>query len=205
MGRATLFWDVDTQADFIDPGGRLHVPGAEKIVPNLRQLTASAAEHNVLVIASACAHHEGDAEFTQYPPHCLVGTPGQRKIAETRRPNALIVPNHKIELPRDLSSYEQVVLEKQQLNVFSNPNTEMLLKRIGRADVVLYGVVTELCVALAASELLRHGYQTRVVSDAICHLDRKKAEAFLDEVGNSGGEVTTTSEVLERLRMQRVA
>jgi len=102
MPSSIVFWDVDTQADFIYPDGKLYVLGAETIVPNLKRLTEWAANNGVMVIASACAHQEDDAEFAQYPPHCLVGTPGQKKIPETRLPNALVIPNRKATLPRHL-------------------------------------------------------------------------------------------------------
>ena len=32
----TIFWDVDTQVDFMLPTGKLYVPGAEQIVPGER-------------------------------------------------------------------------------------------------------------------------------------------------------------------------
>ena len=131
MPAPLLFWDVDTQADFICPDGRLYVPGAEEIVPNLRRLTEWAAGNGVLVIASVDAHHPDDPEFRIYPPHCLVGTAGQRKIPETRLPHALIIPNQRVDLPEDLTGYRQLVLEKQQLDVFSNPNTRLAPGEIG--------------------------------------------------------------------------
>ena len=35
-----VFFDVDTQVDFMRPTGRLYVPGAEQIVPNLHRSDA---------------------------------------------------------------------------------------------------------------------------------------------------------------------
>ena len=34
-----IFWDVDTQIDFMEPAGKLYVPGAEEIRSNLAYLT----------------------------------------------------------------------------------------------------------------------------------------------------------------------
>lgn len=35
MPSRLLFWDVDTQFDFMHPAGKLYVPGAETIIENL--------------------------------------------------------------------------------------------------------------------------------------------------------------------------
>ena len=206
MSKRFLFWDVDTQADFTYPTGKLYVPGAERMVGNLKRLTDWAAGNGILVIASACAHHADDAEFAQYPPHCLVGTAGQQKIPETRLPDALVVPNRGVELPTDLLQHQQIVIEKQQLDVFTNPNTETLLKRLGTDyEIVLYGVVSEICVARAARGLLGRGYQLRIVTDAIRHLDEAKAQKFLEEAAKSGAKLVTSSEVIAGASPQRAA
>ena len=34
-----LFWDVDTQYDFMRADGKLYVPDAERLIPNLKRLT----------------------------------------------------------------------------------------------------------------------------------------------------------------------
>ena len=39
MKHPVIFWDVDTQHDFMDPDGKLYVQGAELIKPKLEQLT----------------------------------------------------------------------------------------------------------------------------------------------------------------------
>jgi nicotinamidase/pyrazinamidase len=196
-----IFWDVDTQVDFIEPEGKLYVPGAETIVPNLQVLTASAAKHGILVIADVCAHHPNDEEFRIYPPHCLVGSRGQHKISETQLSRQYIVPNRKVQLSRDLLGYQQVIIEKQTTNVFSNPNAEELLEVLGpKQEIILYGVVTEICVDLAARGLLQRGHRVHVVQDAVRHWDEVKSRDTLSYVENHGGSLTTTQEVLARLR-----
>ena len=197
MAGKTLFWDVDTQADFLRPEGKLYVPGSEKIVPNLQRLTQWARKNHVLVVASADAHQEGDEEFRQYPPHCLAGTPGQKKIPETTLSNQRVIPNQPVELAGELEQAEQIVVEKQKFNVFTNPNTDKLLERLGKElDIVLYGVVTEVCVAAAARGLLERGHRVRLVRDAIQHLEEARAKALLAEVERRGGRLVTTDEVV---------
>jgi nicotinamidase/pyrazinamidase len=193
-----IFWDVDTQVDFLSSGGKLYVPGSEAIVPTLRRLTQWAAEHNVLVVASADAHHENDPEFQQWPPHCLAGTTGQHKIPETRLPRQLVLPNHEAAIPADVSKWQQVVLEKQQLDVFTNPNTEPLVEQLGRPDVVLYGVVTELCVAQAAGNLLQRGCRITLVEDATAALNPAKARTFVDELTRQGAQLARASDIVGR-------
>lgn len=196
---ATVFWDVDTQVDFIHPEGKLYVPGAEKIVPTLRRLTAWAQKNKVFVVASACAHREGDPEFQEYPPHCLAGTPGQKKIPETQLEKNTVLPNRPMQIPANLRDYDQVILEKQQFDVFTNPNTEGLLERLGKGvDIVLYGVVTEICVASAARGLQQRDYRVRLVTDAIHHLDEAKGRATVEEVQRRGGQLTTSEVLLGR-------
>lgn len=190
-----IFWDVDTQVEFMLPEGKLYVPGAEEIIPTLARLTHWAAEHAVLVVASVDAHHPDDEEFSLYPPHCLAGTPGQKKIPETRLPRQFTIPNRPAELP-DPAQFQQIVMEKQTFDVFTNPNTEAFLSRLGKPEIVLYGVVTEICVAAEARSLLDRGYRLTIVHDAIRAWDEKKAKAVLDEVRQRGGEIKSAGDVL---------
>jgi len=196
MNLGLMFWDVDTQADFMLPEGKLYVPGAEQLIPILAKLTNWAAQHRVLVIASADAHQPGDEEFRLYPPHCLAGTPGQRKIPETSLTPQFIIPNRRGADIADAERYPQIVLEKQDFDVFSNPNTESLLAQLGKPEIVLYGVVTEICVSAAARGLLDRGYRVTVVEDAIRHLDTGKGRAFLEEVRRRGSRIVTAGQLL---------
>lgn len=197
MKHGRVFWDVDTQVDFIEPSGKLYVPGAERLRPNLKRLTEYAAASGVLVVGDVDAHQVGDPEFQVYRPHCLAGTPGAAKIPETILPRQYRIPNRKVTLPADLLSYQQVMLEKQTLDVFDNPNTEEVLRLLGPGrDVVLYGVVTECCVHLAAKGLLERGYRVQLVRDAVHYWDEEKGRATFALVQELGGRLVTTEEVL---------
>ena len=115
-----IFWEVDTQADFMVPGGKLYVPGAEKLIPNLRRLVNAAREGRVFLVSDACVHTLEDEEFKQWPPHCVRGTPGAEIIPETRAENFYRIPNQAgIALPEDLGKFQQIILEKQTLDVFA--------------------------------------------------------------------------------------
>jgi len=193
-----IFWDVDTQKDFLLPGGHLYVPGAEQIIPNLRELTMCAGERGITIIASACAHQPGDAELQTFGEHCVAGTPGQQKVPETLLPNHFTVPNRKVDLP-ELKTFPQIIIEKQHFDVFTNPNTESVLSQCGSSLlIILYGVTTDICVAHAANALLERGHRVQLVSDAIAALDAKKASAFLDSFRDRGGALVETRDVLRR-------
>ncbi len=192
-----IFWDVDTQVDFMLPGGKLYVPGAEKIIPNLRRLTDAARKGRLLIVSSADAHTPQDEEFRQWPPHCLKGTPGQQKIPETLMEDFCVVPNEGgIALP-NLLGCRQVILEKQKLDVFTNPNTKAVLEQLGNeAEFVVYGVVTEHCVRCAARGLLESGRRVSMVTDAIQALDATAAKQTLHELNAQGARLITAEQAL---------
>jgi nicotinamidase/pyrazinamidase len=207
ISRDVVFWDVDTQADFMLPGGKLYVPGAEKLIPNLKRLVDAAREGRVFLVADACVHSPEDEEFKQWPPHCLAGTPGAEMIQETMTENPFVIPNKPgVELPKDLETYGHVLLEKNTLDVFDNPNTEELLKRLNpRAEYVVFGVVTEYCVRLAAKGLLERGHRVALVSDAIQTLNPADGKHALEELTSQGARLITTEEALALLNQGTTA
>ncbi len=199
---SVIFWDVDTQADFMLPGGKLYVPGAEKLIPNLKRLTDAARQGRVFIIGDACTHTPDDPEFARFPPHCIRGTPGAEIIPETRAEKVLVVPNRAgAAIPANLSEFQQVILEKQTLDVFDNPNTEKVLERASGftdadADIFVFGVVTEYCVRLAAKGLLNRGRRVALVGDAIETLNAEDGRKTIEELTSMGARLVTTEEAL---------
>lgn len=209
VSRSVIFWDVDTQADFMLPGGKLYVPGAEKLIPNLNRLTDAGRENRVLIVGDICVHAVNDPEFRQFPPHCVIGTPGAEKIPETRAGRVLFIPNRPAAIvPQDLSIYQQVIIEKRTLNVFDNPNAQIVLERIARfkeqeAEIFVYGVVTEYCVRLAAKGLLERGQRVALVVDAIESLKPEDEAKTIQELTLLGARRVTTDQALTALTVTR--
>jgi nicotinamidase/pyrazinamidase len=190
----TVFFDVDTQLDFLDPAGALYVPGAEAIVDRIAALNHWAASHGIPVISTTDAHTPSDPEFRDWPPHCIAGTPGQRKPPSTLLEKRVTVPNIP-GLPA-LDSAQQILLEKQSLDCFTNVNLPALLGRLGAQRCVVYGVVTEICVRYAAFGLLETGRRVELVTDAIKELDPAVGATMIVDFIAAGGALTTTEQVL---------
>ena len=135
-----IFWEVDAQKDFMLPGGKLYVPGAERIIPNIKRLVDAARKTGILLVSSACAHTADDPEFASFSPHCIRGTEGARIVPEGLIKDCVIVPNRaKFGLPVDLFDHAQIVIEKQELDVFSNPHTNEIVERLG-TEATICGV-----------------------------------------------------------------
>jgi nicotinamidase/pyrazinamidase len=181
----TVFFDIDTQIDFVHPGGSLYVPGAEHILPVVAELNRRAP----VLISTMDAHTEGDPEFKIYPPHCVVGTPGQHKPDIT-----LLEPRATI--PSATEGARQFILEKQKFDCFSSPYLEPLLAQLNADRYVVYGVVTEICVRYAAFGLLKTGKPVEIVTDAVKALDQQKAQEMFAEFQAANGRLTTSGEVL---------
>jgi nicotinamidase/pyrazinamidase len=202
---SVIFWDVDTQADFMLPGGKLYVPGAENLIPNLVRLSDAGRQGRVFIIGDACVHSPDDPEFQRFPPHCVVGTPGAEIIPETRANRMLVIHNRAgAEVPEDLSPYQQVILEKQTLNVFDNPNTEIVLSRVAQftdadAEIFVFGVATEYCVRLAAKGLLERRRRVALVRDAIETLNPEDGKRAIEELKSLGARLVTTEQALTAL------
>jgi nicotinamidase/pyrazinamidase len=205
--RKIVFWEVDAQQDFMLPGGKLYVPGAERIIPNIKRLVDAAQKARMLLVSSACAHAANDPEFATFPPHCIRGTEGARIVPEGLTKDYLIIPNReKFPLPADLFDHAQIIIEKQALDVFSNPHTNEIVERLGpEVTYVVFGVVTEYCVHFAAKGLLDRGRKVFVVEDAIETLKAEESERALGELKAMGAQLITTDEAIRTTESGSVA
>jgi nicotinamidase/pyrazinamidase len=172
----TILWDVDTQFDFMLPDGKLYVPGAEETVPAMKRLVDAARAAGIVHVASADDHELTDAEIsaepdfvTTYPPHCLRGTRGARKIPETDQEDP--VPLALEPVPDRYLEGREFLLLKKNFDVFTNPHTERLLERLDPDEIVVFGVATDVCDDAAIRGFLARGLKVRFVEDAARGLD----------------------------------
>jgi nicotinamidase-related amidase len=129
------------------------------------------------------------------------GTPGSALVPEALTNKvARIANDESAKLPADLSPYQQILLEKQTLNIFESRHADELVKRLGtEAEFVVFGVVTEYCVGYAAKGLLERGRRVAVVQDAIETLKKDDGEKSIAEFERLGARLITTDQALRAL------
>ncbi len=192
-----VFVDVDTQHDFLDESGSLYVPRSVEIVPVLARLTRFAREKGIPVLASACAHRLDDPEPEPFPPHCLVGTEGQRRVSATFEATSRVLgPDERLDpgepLPRHLT------IEKRHYDLFTHGEAERIVSwhREGRDPLfVVYGVATDYCVKAAVEGLLDRGARVVVVVDAVRAVDAEAEPAILTEFVERGAGLVVAERV----------
>ena len=197
-----ILWEVDPQVDFMLPGGKLYVSGAERLLPNIQRLTRAACENKAFLVSHGCFHPPDDAEFKIFPPHCLKGTAGAEFVPEALAENVARVANEaEARLPEDLSAHQQILLEKQTLDIFESRHASTLVERLGRdAEFLVFGVVTEYCVSFAVQGLLARGRRVAVIQDAIETLNQEESRKTIATLQERGARLTTTFEALAALR-----
>jgi nicotinamidase/pyrazinamidase len=196
-----ILWDVDTQVDFMLPHGKLYVPGAEETVPAMKRLVDATRAAGIVHVASADDHELTDEEIaeqpdfgTTYPPHCLRGTRGARKIPETEQDDP--VPLTLQVLPERYFAGREFLLLKKSFDVFTNPNTDLLLERLDPDEIVVFGVATDVCDDAAIRGFLQRGRKVRFVEDAARGLDEARVTACLADWRENGVEFTTVDGVI---------
>jgi nicotinamidase/pyrazinamidase len=199
-----ILWDVDTQVDFMLPHGKLYVRGAEETVPAMQSLVQAACAAGIVHVASADDHELTDAEIsdtpdfaTTYPPHCLRGTRGARKIPETEQDDP--VPITLERLPERYLTGREFLLLKKSFDVFTNPNTDRLLEHLDPDEIAVFGVATDVCDDAAIRGFLERGLRVRFVEDAARGLDEARVTACTGAWREAGVEFTTADEVISRL------
>jgi len=178
----TLFWNVDTQEDFIDQAGKLYVQGAEEIRPVLKKITEFAKDHEIRVVNTCDYHHINSNELSSvpdfevtFPQHCLAGSSGAEFISETM-PESPVLIDWDSELGifaemDDPKRYRNIVIRKDAFDVFEgNPSAEKVVQILNPKKVFVYGVSTNVCVDKAVVGLSERGIKVYVFEDAIKEL-----------------------------------
>ena len=202
--RSSILWDVDTQIDFVHADGKLAVPGAEEAVPAMRLLVEAARDAGIPHVASADDHELTDAEIseepnfeTTYPPHCLRGTRGARKIDETDQADP--VPIGLEPLPERFLRGREFLLLKKHFDVFTNPNADRLLGLLEPEEVVLFGVATDVCDDAAVRGLVARGHRVVFVEEASRGLDVERTAACIGAWQEAGVELASLADAVALL------
>jgi nicotinamidase/pyrazinamidase len=201
MKKNVLFWDIDTQYDLMRPEGRLYVPGAEGIIENVSEVRRFALDNGYSIVAVMDWHKPDNVEVSDkpdfehnFPTHCMADTPGSERVGYLGELPIDVVPNAKMsedELRGMLQNKQfHIVVRKEELDMFSNPNTATILKILQPKEVVVFGVALDLCVSQAVESLIgMGGIKLYILRDAVKALGFEGDEEILEGFRKKGVEI----------------
>lgn len=207
-----IFWDVDTQFDFMKPEGTLYVPGAESIIDKVSEVRKFALQNGCSMIADIDWHSPGNEEISEspdfnktFPPHCMAGSPGSERLGYLGD-----IPIEYIEIdkmPPDklkkLVEKEQfhVVIKKESIDAFDNPNTDRLVEHVKPKAVAVFGVALDFCVKYVLHGLAKHnGIKRILLRDVVKGLDPKTEDCIINNLQQAGVEIIEFTEFRRQLQ-----
>lgn len=204
----TIFYDINTQRDFVLHDGKFHIEGAESLVPTWKAITDLARDQKVRIVCSVDCHLPGDPQLKSwggpYPDHCMEGTPGQEKIDATKPLDPLILENREYtpdEIQKVLDHEGGIVFRRQQFEKLAdNPHLSAILRLVLRPyeDIVMYGVYTEECVSREIAALAGVGPKLHIITDAVAMVGAE-SPTFHDKLRQQGVELLSFDELKIRM------
>jgi len=156
---------------------------------------------NVRMISTACVYDNG----TKDRIGCLETADGAGKISYTVRPRRIsFAADGCTDLPRDIfRHYDQVVLEKRDIDPFKEPRADRMLSELRANEFVLIGGTMEGAVLATALGLLARRKNVTILTDAVGSRDKAAAQVALRKVEAKGAKLAETKALLgsSHLRM----
>lgn len=171
---------IDMINDFVT--GKLGFKRAREIVPNIGRLIDFARSKGLKVIYVCDAHEQGDHELKLWGPHALKGSEGAKVVQELK--------------PTKLDE----IVEKHTYSSFFGTRLNDVLQKLGVGELVLTGVVTEVCVQNTCADAFYLGYDLVVLKDCVASPDQKAHRASLDYMRRIfGAKVITSREFIRSM------
>ncbi|KXB00606.1 nicotinamidase [candidate division MSBL1 archaeon SCGC-AAA261O19] len=171
---------IDMINDFVT--GRFENERAQKIVPNIKKLLETARSEKIPIIYVRDAHPEDDSEFDIWGPHAVAGSEGSEVIPELE------------------SGEGEPVLDKTKYSAFFNTNLNSILENLEVEEVVLTGVLTDICIQHTAADAFFRGYKViipRECVDSLSDEENKRAIKFIEKM--YGAEISNLKDLLEKM------
>lgn len=185
---------VDVQNDFCE-GGALAVAGGNAVAAEIAAVLRGEHPYDH-VVATRNHHIDPGSHFSDrpdyvdsWPPHCVVGTPGQLLHAA--------LADAPIEAIFDKGSYT-AAYSGFEATIGGAGDGATLAGWLCERDVTgvdVVGIATDYCVRATALDAAKAGFATRVLLDLTAAVAPQRVTAVLDEFAGAGVAVVTTDAV----------
>jgi nicotinamidase-related amidase len=110
-------------------------------------------------------------------------------------PNGVILPELKRMFPD-----APFIPRPGQINAWDNEDFVSAVRKTGRKQLLIAGIVTDVCVAFPTLDALKEGYQVFVVADASGTFNKQVADAALIRMSQAGAVITNWFAVASELQ-----
>jgi biuret amidohydrolase len=206
-GRSALLV-IDMQRGFLDPGAALEVPQGRAIIPNLRRLIET------------CRHDEVPVIFTEFvystAVPCLRGDPFGTEHLPPRSGNptgfghpsgnCLIAPDihtgpDSVEIVPELAPRpDELVILGHSFDKFYGTPLDLALRSRDIRDLIVTGVVTDVCVNCTVLSAANRDYHVTVVTDGVATLWPELQEACFAIWRRKFARLRSTNDVIDEIR-----
>lgn len=179
---------IDMLNDFCKPGGKMVLPGYERLVPPQLALIEQARSQEVPVFWVIQSHDprlRRDRELLKRGSHCLLGTWGVKVIEELA--------------PRESDFH----LYKHRYSAFFQTPLDLLLKDMNCDQVIVFGIVTNICVRSTVHDAFFLGYEVVVPEDCCAATGPREQESSLYDIATHFGVVSRSGAVIDALRNRK--
>jgi ureidoacrylate peracid hydrolase len=182
--KSTAIIVIDMLNEFCKPGGAMVLPGYERLVPPQKKVIEAGRQAGSAILFVADTHRPNvrqDREFLKRTPHCLEGTWGARVIDDLD--------------PRS----DDVYIVKRRYSAFFNTDLDLTLRDLQVDTLVIFGVVTNICVRSTVHDAFFLGYQVIVPEDCVAATGPREQESSLYDIATHFGIVAASEAVVAAL------
>jgi ureidoacrylate peracid hydrolase len=173
---------VDMLNDFLEPGGEMVLLSGRRIIEPLNRLLAEGRRHGMRIVW-LCDEHPlaDDREFDKRVPHCRPGTWGAGIIEAMD-----VAP-------------DELRIAKRRYSGFFGTDLDLYLREWGVKQVVVTGVVTNICVRSTVHDAYFLGYDVFVPEDCVSATSDREQASSLYDIDTHYGDVVTSGELFAEL------
>jgi ureidoacrylate peracid hydrolase len=171
---------VDMVNDFCKPGGKMVLPGCETLVPPQLAVINAARDAQMPIVWIRDSHRSGlrrDREWTKRTPHCMEGTWGVEVIDDLKARDT------------DLHVF------KHRYSGFFQTDLDLTLRDMLIKQLVVFGVVTNICVRSTVHDAFFNGYEVVVPRDCCAATGAREQDSTLYDIATHFGIVSDSAAV----------
>jgi ureidoacrylate peracid hydrolase len=181
---------IDMQNEFLEEDGTIFFHYAAEIVPNVKRLQTACRKASIPVIFTGHVHEDpavdGGMTAVWWPEikagRCLIkGSPGAEIYARLRPEEG------------------EKVNWKHRYSAFYNTDLEVVLRGLGVTDLLITGVLTNVCCESTARDAFFRDFRVFFLADATASSEPEYHLGTLKNMAYAFAYVTTVDEVIERI------